>query len=236
MASYKGHLAFSATLGIAYGAVAHRMGEIDPATAIVGAGLTTVGGLLPDLDSDSGVPVREMFSLAAVVAPLLLWRKLQNANMSDEQILVFAGGVYLFVRFGLSKLFRHLTVHRGMFHSIPGMLIAGLIVYLTYHHPLLRVRLFLAVGVMIGFLSHLVLDEMCSIDFHGVAIKRNQFAGSAVKFFSPSAIGTITTYLVLTVLAYFAILDYEKLSGKTLLPDELRFSNFIRQTKGWDSF
>ena len=33
---------------------------------------------------------------------------------------------YLLVRFGVSELFKRITVHRGMYHSIPAMLIAGL--------------------------------------------------------------------------------------------------------------
>ena len=41
MASYKGHLAFSSSLGLVYGGLAHQELNFDPATAILGAGLTT---------------------------------------------------------------------------------------------------------------------------------------------------------------------------------------------------
>jgi hypothetical protein len=224
MASYKGHLAFSASLGFVYGGLARSQLDFDPATAILGAGLTTVGGLMPDLDSDSGVPVRELFSLAAVLVPLLLWRRLIEAHLSDEEMLVFLGGTYATIRFGLSKVFKHLSVHRGMYHSIPAMLIAGLIVYLSYHSPSPRNRLFLAAGVMIGFLSHLVLDELCSVDFHGLTVKLNKYAGSAVKFFSPSVIGTATCYLILLGLSYLAVLDYEKQTGSWVLPSEMHIN------------
>ena len=33
--------------------------------------------------------------------------------------------IYATVRFGLAKIVKKLTVHRGMFHSIPAALIAG---------------------------------------------------------------------------------------------------------------
>jgi len=217
MASYKGHLAFSASLGFVYGGMARNQLEFDPATAFVGATLTTVGGLLPDLDSDSGVPVRELFSLAAVLVPLLMWRRLMNANFSDEDLFLFLAGVYVSIRYGFSRLFKRFTVHRGMFHSIPGMLIAGLIVYLSYQHPSMRTRVFFAVAVMIGFLSHLVLDEMCSVDFQGFTIKLNKYAGSAVKFFSPSIIGTTCTYLILAGLGYLAVLDFERITGTMII-------------------
>jgi hypothetical protein len=222
MASYKGHLAFSASLGFVYGGLARGQLHFDPPTAAVGAALTTIGGLLPDLDSDSGVPVRELFSLAAVLVPLLMWRRLMNAQFSDEELFLYLGAVYLLIRFPISRLFKHLSVHRGMYHSVPAMLIAGLVVYLAYQHPSMRTRVFLAVAVMIGFLSHLVLDEMCSVDFHGITIKLNKYAGSAVKFFSPSIVGTTTCYLILIGLSYLAVVDYEKTMGVTVIPEKLR--------------
>jgi len=229
MASYRGHLAFSTSLGFLYGGLAHRQLDFDPATAILGGGLTAVGGLLPDLDSNSGVPVRELFGLAAAVVPMLLWRRLMNAHLTDEQLFVFLGGIYLTIRFVLSRIFKHLTVHRGMFHSIPAVLIAGLLVYLSYHHPSIRTRLFLATGVMIGYLSHLILDEIWSVDFHGVAIRLSKSAGSALKLISPSIRATVTCYLIMLGLGYLAIVDYEKQTGTAVLPDDLRWKRLYRE-------
>src|SRR5271170_6459081 len=98
MASYKGHLSFSASLGFVYGGMAHSQLEFDTPTATLGALLTTVGGLLPDLDSDSGVPVRELFSLAAVLTPLLLWRRLMNVSNSDEELILILISIYAVIR------------------------------------------------------------------------------------------------------------------------------------------
>src|SRR3954447_5905622 len=132
MASYQGHLMFSSALGAAYGSVGVWKLDLDWGPAFLGAGVTTLGGLLPDLDSDSGVPVRELFGLAAAILPLFLLRRLRE-DFTLEQSLVLLGALYLFIRYGLSKVFKHWTVHRGMFHSVPAMLIAGLAVYLIYH-------------------------------------------------------------------------------------------------------
>src|SRR5579872_7274056 len=156
MASYRGHLAFSAVLGAGYGSLALTRWHFDWGPAALAAGLTTLGGLLPDLDSDSGVPVRELFGITAAVAPFLLYQHLRDRALTGEQTLVVLAGVYLFIRYGLSSFFKRWTVHRGMFHSIPALLIAGLGTFLLYHPvpddpPL---RLFLAGGVMLGFLSH----------------------------------------------------------------------------------
>jgi hypothetical protein len=211
MASYKGHLMFSTALGAAYGGAGFLVLGHGWGAAALAGGLTAVGGLLPDLDSDSGVPVREMFGLAAAFAPFLLYRRLAaDQRLSPEEIIVVLAALYLFIRYGLAALFKRLTVHRGMYHSIPAMLIAGLAVFLLYGSPSLKLRLYLAGGVMVGFLSHLVLDELYSVDFLGYKVRLNKYAGSALKFFSPSAGATLTTYVLLTLLGYLAYLDWQR--------------------------
>jgi hypothetical protein len=204
MASYRGHLTLSSILGAGVGAAAWGLGLHDWGPVCLGAGLTALGGLLPALDSDSGVPVREVFGLAAVAAPLLLFRRLESAGLSVEQTLAVLAGVYLVIRYGGAWVFNRLTVHRGMFHSLPAMVIAGLVVFLLDHSPNPGVRLYLAAGTMIGFLSHLVLDELCSIDFMGLKVRLNRYAGSALKLASPSWTATLTTYVLLAGLSVLA--------------------------------
>src|SRR5215471_16151714 len=82
MASWRGHLTFSTGLGITYGGASWWFLNVDPALAGVAGVLTALGGLLPDLDSDSGVPVREMFNLAATLLPLLELRRLASMGLS----------------------------------------------------------------------------------------------------------------------------------------------------------
>jgi membrane-bound metal-dependent hydrolase YbcI (DUF457 family) len=207
MASFRGHLAFSASLGAAYGALSYWQLGLDWGTAALCAGITAVGGMLPDLDSDSGVPVREMFGLAGVFIPLILLRRFVQTGWDVERILVLLGVTFVRIRYGLAFVFKRLTVHRGMFHSIPGMLIAGIATFLMYKTDSLRPRLFISAGVTIGFFSHLLLDEICAVDFRGLKPKLNQFAGSALKFGSKSYWATGLTYLTLLVLCGLVVLD-----------------------------
>jgi len=208
MAGFRMHITVSGALGVVYGGVAVEPLGFSSEAGILAAGLTTVGGMLPDLDSDSGVPVRELFGLAAAVFPLLLVPRMVHMDLSREAILAALLFGYIVIRYGLSNIFRHLNVHRGMYHSLPAMLISGLCVYLAYHSPDRSVRLMLAGGVMIGFLSHLVLDEIYSVDWRGVRIKLKSSAGSAVKFMSSSVAATATCYAILGGLGYLAYQDY----------------------------
>ena len=205
MASYRGHLLFSSALGAGLGGFAVATWNYDWGRAFLGAGLTTLGGLLPDLDSDSGVPVRELFGAAATVVPLLMVQRLHDKGLNPEQLLAVLGLTYVLIRYVVSAAFKHLTVHRGMFHSIPALFISGLSVYVLYGSPDRTLRLFLAAAVMLGFLSHLVLDELCSVDFNGVRVKLNRYAGSAVKLASRSWPATLTAYAILAGLGFLAL-------------------------------
>lgn len=222
MASYRGHLMFAAPLGAAYGTVVLLNPEWngDWAPAVLGAGVCTLGGLLPDLDSDSGVPVRELFGItAAAVAAVAYFPLRFRLRLSPDQALVIVAGVYFFIRYAVSQLFRKMTVHRGMFHSLPAMLIAGLVLYLCFPSTDGMLKLYLSGGVMLGFLSHLVLDEIFSVDFNGVAIKLNKYAGSAVKLGSSSWLATLTCYVILLGLGWIA---YDG------VPEALRLQNLKR--------
>jgi hypothetical protein len=209
MASFQGHLSFASVLAAGYGSLAAFQLELDWGPIFLGAGLTVLGGMLPDLDSDSGVPVRGLFGVAALTVPLLLFQRLEALGFTTlDQKLVFLAGAALLIRYGLSALFNRVTVHRGMFHSVPAMLIAGLLVFLAYHSPSPITRLYLAGGIMLGFFSHLLLDELCSVNLMGVRLRLNKYAGSALKFVSPSWRATLATYSLLAGLLYLVYLEF----------------------------
>ena len=66
MANFQGHITTSSVLGVAVGDFGAWYFNYDWGTVFLAAGLTAIGGMLPDLDSDSGIPVRELFGLAGV--------------------------------------------------------------------------------------------------------------------------------------------------------------------------
>jgi LexA-binding, inner membrane-associated putative hydrolase len=209
MASYRGHLTFSTILGAAYGVGGYWFFSFDPIPVGIAGVLTAASGLLPDLDSDSGVPQRTLFGSASILLPLLAVPRMLAMRTPLEEILVFLVLGHVVIRYGLSRIFKRITVHRGMFHSIPGMLIAGLCVFLIYHHGDSLVRAYVAGGAMLGFLSHLVLDELCSVDISGANVRLNKFAGSALKFASPSWMATACTYIMLAGLAFLAAMQFD---------------------------
>jgi hypothetical protein len=61
---------------------------------------------------------------------------------------------------------------------------------------------------MLGFFSHLLLDELYSVDLMGAKLRLNKYAGSALKFVSPSWPATVTAYGLLAGLSYLTYLEF----------------------------
>jgi len=199
MAAFREHVTFSTVLGVGY-AVGLKMLGSEPSHALLAGGMCGVAGMLPDLDSDSGRPVRELFGLLAAVAALVCFHRLGEGDR--ELRFLLAAGVYLLVRFGLAFLVKRLTEHRGMFHSLPAAVVAGLATFLVMDNGETGQSLGLAGGVFLGFLSHLLLDEIYAVDFRGMKIKTNQFAGTAIKLHSRNVPATLACWLLLLLLSY----------------------------------
>ncbi len=205
MAAYREHITFSGFLGVGYGAAAALSMGFSPVQGALAACATWVAGMLPDLDANNGRPIREIFALLAAVVPLALEHRIATWTGSFEQALFFGLLIYLAIRYGGAAVFSRLTVHRGMMHSIPVGLLFAQLAYLGYESDSRAVKLLMAGGVLLGFLSHLVLDEFYSVGWSGVRLKLNKAAGSALKLFGKNAAANVLTYSLLAGLTYILL-------------------------------
>jgi len=207
MAGFKTHITTSTILGIGYGAAAYWQFGLRPSTCILASGLCSVSGMLPDIDSDSGRPLRESLSFAAAVVPMMMVDRFRALGMNLETIILAGGGIYLAIRFGLGAILKHLTVHRGMFHSLPAAAIAGQAAFLAFGCEQINLRYFVAGAVVLGFMSHLILDEIWSVEMkRGVPHLKSSF-GTAMKFWGPAAGPNVLTYALLVAMSFFAVND-----------------------------
>jgi hypothetical protein len=115
---------------------------------------------------------------------------------------------YLFIRFVVGAVFRKYTVHRGMWHSIPAAAVAGLLAFILVHGDCLEIRLFKASSVVLGFLCHLVMDEIWSVDVrYGIPRVKSSF-GTALKLYTTnSLVSNVLTYGKLLALLAFVVCD-----------------------------
>jgi len=207
MADFKKHLTTSTVMGVAYGGVAHAFFHVPLETSLLAGGLCSVSGMLPDIDSDSGKPLRESLAFAAAVIPMMLVDRFQQFGMQPESIVLAGAIVYLLVRFGLGAMLRRYTVHRGMFHSLPAAIIFGEVAFLLASGPDVRLRLYKAGAVVIGYISHLVLDEFYSIQWSRGRLRLKKSFGTALKMFSHKWWANASTYIKLGLLTYIVLCE-----------------------------
>jgi membrane-bound metal-dependent hydrolase YbcI (DUF457 family) len=209
MADFRTHITTSCILGAGYGAAGYYYLHQTPTTSALAAGLCGVAGMLPDLDSDSGVPVRETMSFAAALVPMLMIERWQSLGLGHESIALAGVITYVVIRFGIANLFKHYTVHRGMWHSIPAAASAGLLAFLACSCEDLNARYFKSAAVVLGFMSHLVLDEIWSVTVRGVIPipKLKKSFGTAMKFWGDDRWANFSTYAKLVVLVVLATGD-----------------------------
>ena len=209
MAAFREHITFSTLLGAGYGVAASTVLGFSPTQGILAAVLTGIGGMLPDIDLDDGRPSREIFGFVAAIAPMFLVHhviRFFKLPYDAETILLSLIVLYIVVRFGVSELVNRLSIHRGMWHSIPAMIIAADIAYLGYPGPNIRSKILMGTGVAIGFLSHLILDEIYSVELNGVAVRLKKSAGSALKIAGPSFVPNVFTFALFCTMN-FAVLN-----------------------------
>jgi LexA-binding, inner membrane-associated putative hydrolase len=196
MPGFKIHISASTALGFAYGGAALVVYKQPLETCLLATGLCSVSGMLPDLDSGPGRPLRESVTFAAAVVPMLLIDRFKHMNMSHDAMVLAGGLIYLSIRFGMAWVLRHYSVHRGMFHSLPTALIFAELAFLLCSSGGLALRFYEAGAVMVGFLSHLILDEIWSVEWKGLRPHLKYTFGTAFKAWGPCLWSNALTYLL----------------------------------------
>ena len=185
MASFKTHL-YGSVLASGGAVIGLQvLGLVPAGSALALFGLGVAGGLLPDVDAASSAPARAVFGLLGVILAFA-WTLPLVGRLGMLELGLLWVGLFLSVRFLLYALFARYTVHRGLWHS----LLAGVFAALATVHLCARLLTLppataWAAGAMvgIGFLTHLLLDEIASVDLWNRRVRRS--FGSAMKPFSP---------------------------------------------------
>ena len=163
-----------------------------------------IGSFLPDLDSDTGMPVKMLFASLGMVAAIwagyvLLDRVIDEPIQSIATIVGSYGAVYII----LQRIFKKFTKHRGLFHSILALLIAMLTLnylLLIFEFSLFESRL-LSISLGVGYLGHLILDEVNSvINLSGIPFIPKKSLGSALKIVSKSSRVNMIAFMILGIL------------------------------------
>lgn len=203
MANFKEHVIIG-TLSGGFAATSLLVAnQADPQAVILYLAAAIVGSILPDIDADNSTTLHMLFSLGAILLAFFTLFS-QVTHLSVIELLLLWLLVYLFFKLAVFELFIRATVHRGVFHSLPAAVMFGFVM------AILMFRLFqfsekvawLAGGfVGFGYLTHLLLDELYSLNLFGQGGVKHSL-GSAFKLYSQHWPATITLY-VITIGLYF---------------------------------
>lgn len=208
MAGFKTHLVWGLAGGGVLATAGYFEGHIDLKDAGAVVILGGLGGLLPDLDSDTGKPLELLFQMLSVLVPMLLYSQVKRyyGNELTLMLLFFTIG-YLAVQYMFCPFIKKLTVHRGIMHSIPFAVLCGQVTFLLFAGAPQRVAVYCALAVFAGAMLHLMLDEFYSITFKGFTPRFNRASGTALALYSSSPGATLLVYLLLISIAYIIFGD-----------------------------
>ena len=189
MANFNTHLNTAVIITGLGSATLLSAGHIDLKGALWLWFLGSIGGLLPDIDSDNSTSLDTIFNLFALSA-VLLGRHYITTELIIEisfiELIVVPLLVYGFMKYIIRPIFEWITVHRGSCHSLLFILLCALlttqVTWKLNDQSTTQAAVFawLTGGfILLGGLIHLLLDEIYSVDLSNVTIKRS--FGTALK-------------------------------------------------------
>jgi hypothetical protein len=179
MPGYQTHIGWSSAVGVGLASLAHLFYDVSlPQSAFAGA-LCALGGVLPDVDSDSSRSFQRCLSTIAGAFSLVLASRLRDFSLPPESVVMIGATAYFLIFHVGGKLVKNCTVHRGMCHSLVFGLIAAEIVFILSSGgaPL---RLFKAASIFFGVLVHLTLDEIYSVETSGTRAGKSRSGGRTI--------------------------------------------------------
>jgi hypothetical protein len=184
MANFQTHITVGVLTSGVLSTVAMAASLVNPRDALFLTVAGTIGSILPDIDLDYSRQSKTVFGgFGVFFAFVALFHYSQVLSIAELCVLWTA--IYLLVRQLIWRMFNSLTMHRGVFHSFLASLTFAAAGVALFYHLLEKSDIVAWLGgalVLIGSLTHLLLDEIYSIDFGGNRVKRS--FGTAMKFFN----------------------------------------------------
>jgi len=217
MASFKAHVRLGAFIAFFMTITSYILGWTTHfAMSILLFFTTLVGSFLPDMDSDSGLPIQIIFTLYSLFAAGVTFYFMWNSDLPGIFSIVAPIGSYAIVDYILQPWFKKSTEHRGIYHSVPAVLITffGTLFIVSYFKISLYEKFAFSLALMVGYLSHLLLDEFSSFERkRGRLVKLSSFGTALDLGFADKKTGVVA-YLLLAVLIFFTYPEVKELYHK----------------------
>lgn len=181
MANFTTHIAVGTVVSGALATLTLAADVVAPENLVAVTIAGVLGSVLPDIDLKDSRPSRAMFAgLGIFFSFVVLFHAATRFSVAELWVLWL--GALVAVRYGLHAIFHRLAVHRGTWHSILAGVFCAVTTAFIYKHALQRPEgvAWLAAGfMMVGYLTHLILDEIYSVDVMDTRVKSS--FGTALK-------------------------------------------------------
>lgn len=202
MANFPTHIAVGTVVSGALATVTVAADLVAPENIVAVTLAGVLGSVLPDIDLKDSRPARAMFAGLAVFFSFAVLFSLERKYSIAEMLALWLGTL-LFVRYIAKEIFFRFSYHRGIWHSLLATGFCAVLTCWIYATLLQRdaAVAWLAAGFMaIGYLTHLALDEIYSVDVMDTRIKAS--FGTALKFVDSKHWGHTTAMALATVLVF----------------------------------
>lgn len=207
MANFKTHLQVAAVGSGLMSSLFLHADYLSPGDAFLCWLMGTLGGILPDIDSDNSHSLSILFSVFSIIAvgiTAMAWAQ----QWPLTWVWAACAGVFVLVQFGVRGLFEAFTVHRGIFHSVLASAFFVLVVAsgVKMLGASSTTSWFLGLFTGFGYCIHLLLDELFAVDFMNTQIKRS--FGTAFKLFDYQNLKTSGILAAVVVVLFFLAPSY----------------------------
>jgi membrane-bound metal-dependent hydrolase YbcI (DUF457 family) len=205
MANFTTHIAVGTIVSGGLATLTLAADVVAPENLIAVTMACVLGSVLPDIDLKDSRPSKAMFSgLAVFFSFAVLFSAAEHLSIAE--MLVAWLGTLAFVRYGAKAIFHELSYHRGVWHSVLAAVFCSCVTAVVYYYLLRRPDgvAWLAAGFMfVGFMTHLILDEIYSVDVMDVRVKAS--FGTAVKLVDTNRWGHTVAMAVATALVIMIV-------------------------------
>lgn len=203
MANFKTHISVAAIASGLLATVCLGAGLATPQEVVIFSVIGTLGGILPDIDLNHSSPTKIIFtSLAIIFAFLVMFNRADTYSILE--LWLVWGLSYAAVRYLAWQMFTQFTIHRGIIHSIACALFFWfLTTTLCYYlFDFSKVSSWMTgFFIFFGFVVHLLLDELYSVDFMNHRLK-NSF-GTALKIIDYKNYQTSTLMIIAAMITFY---------------------------------
>ena len=205
MANFRTHLGVGTVVAglLATLALATAIVTANDVIAVALAGV--LGGVLPDIDLEESRASRLIFFFLGLF--LSFCALFSNASgYSIVELWLIWLGIFLGVRYGAQAIFHQFARHRGIFHSVLAggfFLLVAVFIFKQLLGKDATVSWLAGLFLFVGYMVHLLLDELYGVDFSDNRIKRS--FGTALKLFEYRNLKTSGLMAVAAAALFFLV-------------------------------